>query len=158
MTGGIKYRWKPVLAGQTAEVLFSGLPLVVVAMVLYQARHAVNFWASPEWSFGAAILFGQTVVRFVNGLIGAGVRATTGPVALALAMVVVLGLVPSLLVLTMTLQAIEGGRTVADWLQCLQVMFFILSALTYLLLGTVGELMGSSRRRSASSSPLAGVS
>jgi hypothetical protein len=149
MTAAVTARWKPILAGQTAEVLFSALPLVVMIMVLHQAHHDEVLWASPEWSFGAAILFGQIVIRFVNALIGAGIRALTGPVALTLAMVVVIGLAPSLTVLTMTLQAVEASVPVDLWLQLVQVCLFLLSAVTYLLLGTVGEVLAKSRVASA---------
>ncbi len=152
--------WKAALAAQVAEVLFSCLPLIVVLGVLFQDGHTPTYFASPEWSFGACILFAQTVVRFVTGLMRAGGRAVSGPVACAIAVVVVLGLVPSLLVLTMTLQTLDSGTTpVSPWLQFFQVLLFLLSAVAYLLLGTVGEVMAAraqsapARERGTSTQP-----
>jgi hypothetical protein len=133
--------WKTAFAAQGAETLFSCLPLVVVLAVLSQAGHARLYWASPEWSFGASILFAQSIVRFVNGLIRAGGRTVGGPVAFTIAIVVVLGLVPSLTVLTMTLQTIESRQFVSPWLQSFQVLLFVLSIAAYLLLGTVSEVI-----------------
>lgn len=57
-----------IFAGLAAEVSFAILPLLVVLMVLTYLQHASTFFASPEWSFGASILFGQTLVKFVSNL------------------------------------------------------------------------------------------
>jgi len=87
-----------ILAGLAAEVSFAVLPLIVVLMVCIHLGSPSNFLASPEWSFGASILFGQTLVKFVSGLTR-GAQAATGPVALAVALLVVFAIVPSLIVL-----------------------------------------------------------
>jgi hypothetical protein len=127
-----------ILSGLAAEVAFAVLPLLVVLMVLIHARHSAHLFASPEWSFGAAILFGQSLVKFISGLARGG-EAATGPVALIVALLVVFGLVPSLIVLTMTLQSAEMNLTPSTWLQILQVLLFLAGAAMYLLLGTIGE-------------------
>lgn len=128
-----------ILSGLVAEVAFATLPLIVVLMVLMHANHSKRVFMSPEWSFGAAILFGQSLVRFVSGLVRGG-RAATGPVALVLALLIVFGLVPALLVLYMTLQATEAHEDPSRWLQVFQVFLFLGAGITYLLLGTIGEL------------------
>jgi hypothetical protein len=94
---------------------------------------------SPEWSFGAAILFGQSLMKFVSGLARGG-KAAKGPVALVLALLIVFGLVPSLLVLYITLQTTEAKLDPSRWLQFFQVVLFSGGVAMYLLLGTVGEL------------------
>ena len=77
---------------------------------------------SAEWSFGAAILFGQSLVRFVSGLVRGG-TAATGSVALVLALLIVFALAPSLLVLYMTLQTTEKTENdPSRWLQFFQVL------------------------------------
>jgi hypothetical protein len=127
-----------VLSGLAAEVAFAALPLLVVLMVVVHANRSQHLFSSPEWSFGAAILFGQSLVKFVSGVARGG-EAATGPVALLVALLVVFGLVPSLIVLDMTLQAAEEASEPARWLQLSQVAFFLLAAVMYMLLGTVGE-------------------
>jgi hypothetical protein len=127
-----------ILSGLGAEVAFAVLPLLVVLMVLVYTTRPCEFLSSPEWSFGAAILFGQGLVKFVAGLARIG-AAAPGPVALVVTLVVLLGLVPSLLVLTMTLNSAETKDHVESWLRISQVALFLLSAPTYLLLGTLGE-------------------
>jgi hypothetical protein len=127
-----------ILSGLAAEVAFAVLPLLVVLMVLVHARHSAHLFASSEWSFGAAILFGQSLVKFISGLARGG-EAATGPVALIVALLVVFGLVPSLIVLTMTLQSTVVHLTPATWLQICQVLLFTGGAVMYLLLGVIGE-------------------
>jgi hypothetical protein len=127
-----------ILVGLAAEVLFAVLPLVAVLLVLIHVGHAKKLLWSPEWSFGASILFGQALVKFICGLARGG-AAATGPVGFAVALLVVFGLVPSLLVLTMTLQATETAQSPASWLQWSQLVFFVIGSLVYILLGTVGE-------------------
>src|SRR3712207_7620614 len=63
---------KGIPAGAAAEVMFAVLPLLVVAMVLLHKEHSTALLASPEWSFGAAILFGQSVVKFMTSLARGG--------------------------------------------------------------------------------------
>ena len=133
-----------ILAGLAAEVAFAVLPLVVVLIVVGHAGHSTALLASPEWSFGAAIIYGQALAKFVAGLARGG-GAAMGPVTLTVALLVVFGLVPSLLFLTMTLQAIEEAQEVAMYLRIGQVILFGGGALAYVLLGAVGEMWRKSR-------------
>lgn len=125
-------------AGLGAEVAFAVLPLLVVIMVLLHADRSASIFASPEWSFGAAILLGQALVKFVSGLTRGG-SASTGPVALVVALLIVFGLVPALMVLFMTLQAAEEHLEPSGWLQFSQVALFAVASIAYIILGAVGE-------------------
>jgi hypothetical protein len=129
---------KRIIIGLAAEVLFAVLPLVVVFMVVMHAGHGEKFFSSPEWSFGASILFGQTLVKFITGFSRGGATAAD-PIGFTVALLVVFGLVPSLFVLTMTLQYTEVGKDPALWLRIAQLVLFALSAIVYMLLGTVSE-------------------
>jgi hypothetical protein len=133
-----------ILFGLAAEVAFAVLPLLVVLMVLIHSRRSAHLFASPEWSFGTAILFGQALMKFISGLARGG-EAATGPVRLIVALVVVFGLAPSLMVLTMTLQSSEAQIDPAIWLQIAQVLLFLAAAIMYLLLGTIGEAWSKNR-------------
>jgi hypothetical protein len=133
-----------ILMGLAAEVAFAVLPLLVVLMVVGNAGHPNHFFSSPEWSFGAAILFGQSLMKFISGIARGG-AAAIGPVAFVVALLVVFGLVPSLIVLDMTLQAVEAKGEPAGWLQVSQVALFVLGALMYMALGTIGEMWSKSR-------------
>lgn len=139
-----------ILCGLAAEVIFTILPLLLVLMVLFHVHRAGRLFTFPEWSFGAAILFGQSLVKFVSGLLRGGAVAI-GPVVLAVVSVIVLGLAPSLTVLTLTLLSLEQDTAVgpARWLQVVQVVLFVFGALAYLGLGTIGEMYDSKYHRGA---------
>lgn len=136
-----------IISGLAAEVAFAVLPLLVVLLVVvvHLGHSSSHFFSSPEWSFGAAILFGQSLVKFVSGIARGG-AAATGPVALAIALILVFGLVPSLVVLDMTLQS-EGGAGL--WLQVSQVILFSIAIFVYMLFGVVGEVWNPTRRAHA---------
>src|SRR4051812_49692830 len=76
------------------ELVLNILPLIIVWIVVSMGTEGSRgVMASPEWSFGAAILFGQTLIRFVAGVLkkpGANVEA----IQLFVAAVIVLGLTP----------------------------------------------------------------
>jgi hypothetical protein len=130
--------YKDIIAGLLAEVLFAVLPLVVVFMVLMHVEHSKMIFSSPEWSFGASILFGQSLIKFISGIARGG--SANGPVALACMLIIVFGLVPSLIILIMTLLAQEAKQEAACWLQYAQVAIFALGAIAYTVLGLLGEV------------------
>ena len=131
-----------ILSGLLAEIAFAGLPLLIVLMVLLRYERGDHIWSAPEWAFGAAILFGQALVKFMTGLAHGG-KAAHGPVALAITLIIVLGLAPSLLVLTLILMAREGSPVqpaeVATGLCVAQIVWFLAAAATYVMFGAVGE-------------------
>jgi len=136
--GAIDYQ--RIAPGLIAEIVFAMLPLLVIFLVLLQFHKAPDLWSSPEWSFAAAILFGQSIVRFMSGFAHGG-HARPGPVSLAIALIIVLGLTPSLLVLSGILTAEIGGKgeAPAPWLVGGQVVLFVSSVLTYLIFGAISE-------------------
>jgi hypothetical protein len=142
-----------IFAALAAEVSFAVLPLLVVVMVFVHVGHGTHMLGSPEWSFGAAILFGQALVKFVSSLARAG-SAATGPVALIVALIVVFGLVPSLFVLDWSLQSYEQGTNLRHSLQAAQVILFCTGAGTYMVLGAVSEAWLSRSKEAGNSNVL----
>lgn len=126
----------PILAGLSAEVCFAFLPLVVLVVV--KTSHSGAFLSSPEWAFGASILFGQALVKFVSGVVRRG-RAAKGTVALAVSLLLVIGLAPSLIVLTLNLMS-DAHEEPSALLIAAQLTLFAVSTLSYLVFGTLGEM------------------
>ncbi|HEX9671446.1 MAG TPA: hypothetical protein VGC93_18410, partial [Thermoanaerobaculia bacterium] len=122
------------------DFLFALLPLLVVTIVLrYAGRPWWRVLASPEWSFGSAVLFGQALMRFVMGVARAG-RANLPLVSLTVAALIVFGLVPTLLVLACLLHWHEsGGHEPVTWLIVLQILVFVASVCAFVLFGGLGE-------------------
>jgi len=133
------------IVASSPELLFAVLPLVVVAIVL---RHMGDGWmsvaGSAEWSFGTSILFGQSVVKLVAGVARSTLSAWA-PVALTVALVMVLGLVPSIVVLVLVLQ-VEHPKHPPTPLVIAQLTLFSLSMVCFLVLGSIGDVLASKRR------------
>lgn len=130
-----------IILGLAAEVVFTLLPLLIVLIVSIHKAHSFRFLASTEWSVGAAILFGQSFVKLMVGVARRG-KAAQGPIAFVTALLLVFGLVPSMIVLILILDSLDGPTGVSLLLTILQVILFCLGVVTYILLGTVGEEWG----------------
>jgi hypothetical protein len=131
----------PAMVSIFPELLFCLLPLLVLALTLiFIEKGIICLLASPEWSFASAILLGQALVRFVFGTTS-NRRARQKVVALIVSTIIVLELVPTLAVLSFTIITHEknGAEQVPGWLIGLQLLMFLLSVLTFLAIGGVGE-------------------
>ncbi|MGI8548979.1 MAG: hypothetical protein ACR2M1_16935 [Gemmatimonadaceae bacterium] len=131
-------------AGVRAELLFVVLPLIVLLLVLgVKAQGAIGqpqgFWklvlTAPDWSFAAAVLFGQSIVKFVSGIAASPRRRPWSRIAYVVSLVMVLLLAPSLTVLAFMLILPLPPL----WLQALQLMLFIFGVVCFVVLGGAGQ-------------------
>src|ERR1043166_2854153 len=123
-----------------AESLFVILPLIVLTIVLIsKGRGARELFAAPEWSFGSAVLMGQTVVKLVYSIasVKKGRVRNAEFMQLVAAVIIVLGLVPSLIVLSLVLTA----TTASAGLTSFQMALFVLGLLIFLLFGMLAHWM-----------------
>jgi hypothetical protein len=125
-------------AGLMAEVVFAALPLLLILLVFAHTKRLGELFASPEWSFGSAILLGQTLAKFVSGLAKSG-QTRPGAAALVTALLLVFGLAPALITLALMLEAERGPAEPSAWLQALQVIYFIGASILYVIMGDVSE-------------------
>jgi predicted permease len=121
----------------TSEILFVVLPLVVVALVdLNRGKGIHGVLASPEWSFAAAVLFGQSIVKIIA-------VATSGVIAVRASLLgtiaIVIGLAPSLLVLSFVLNA---DHAISTTLTVAQLVLFAAGVAAYLWLGAAAHGIG----------------
>ena len=85
------------------DLLFIVLPLVVISIVdVSVGRSLFAIIESPELSFGSAVLFGQTIIKVVSGFAHTKPSGAEQPVFI-IALIIVFGLVPSLVVLALLL-------------------------------------------------------
>ncbi len=106
-----------------AELLFVLLPFLVIAIVLGHRGEIRTVFYIPEWSLAAAVVIGQSVVRFTSTTVGAE-KAYADMVGLIIACMIVLVLVPCLVVLTFVLTSDK----VSFGLAAAQVAFFVIGA------------------------------
>ncbi len=85
------------------DLLFIVLPLVVISIVdVSIGRSLFAIIQTPELSFGSAVLFGQTIIKVVSGFAYTKPTGAEQPVFI-IALIIVFGLVPSLVVLALLL-------------------------------------------------------
>ncbi len=127
------------LAAACAELCFALLPLLVLVLVKFYMHNSLReVLASAEWSFGSAILSGQTLVRLVTGL-SRGLPHNPTRLALVVAGFFVFAIVPALVVLALVIVA---DAHVPRWLVILQVCVFATSSSAFVVLGSIGHLWG----------------
>ena len=85
------------------DLLFMVLPLVVISIVdVSVGRSLFALVESPELSFGSAVLFSQSIIKVVSEFAHSKPSGAEQPV-FVVAMIIVCGLVPSLVVLALLL-------------------------------------------------------
>jgi hypothetical protein len=118
-----------------SETLFVILPLIVVTLVeLTSGKSVWQLAASPEWSFGAAVFLGQSIIKTVHGMSHLRAAANTERISLFLSIVVVLALVPTLV----TLALILTSNSASTPLVVAQLVLFVV-ALFVFVLSSYGE-------------------
>ena len=117
-----------------SETLFVLLPLIVLAIVFSYQRKMFGLLHTPEWSFISAILFGQTLVKFVSAAVSES-GAYWQRVVVIVSAIIVLGVVPSLIILALVLvsEPPSNGLAIA------QLIMFILSIVLYFFIGGAGQ-------------------
>ena len=118
-----------------SELLFIALPLEVISIVEF---HHAGTWTAPfnssEWSFAAAVLFGQAVVKMISVAAEGAIKERA---TLCGALAMVFGLVPSLIVLALIL--IERAPT--PGLRIAQMTLFVLGVLVYTVFATAAHMV-----------------
>ncbi|MDD2802361.1 MAG: hypothetical protein PHE96_12985 [Methylococcales bacterium] len=119
------------------DLLFIVLPLVVIAIVdVSVGRSVFAIIESPELSFGSAVLFGQTIIKVVSGFAHTKPSGAEQPVFI-IALIIVFGLVPSLVVLALLLSL----NPIPHELQLAQACIFALGIFVFLLFGVNGHAL-----------------
>jgi hypothetical protein len=118
------------LAILLTEILFIILPLVVLGIVFSFKGRVLVLLHTPEWSLISAILFGQTMIKVIIAALTVK-DMEWQRIVFAVALVLVVGLVPSLLVLTLVITSDPPSRS----LVATQITLFVLSIIVFFGLG-----------------------
>ena len=132
------------------EFLFILIPLVVLSLVFFHKDRGIPaLLGSPEWAFASALLFGQTIVKLVTGIIRRSLatssestsdyfgniqlRTLQQTAALVVAGLIVLALVPAMIVLALILVA----EPLSTWLIIAQITLFAIGSFAFIFIGGV---------------------
>jgi hypothetical protein len=122
-----------------AESLFVLLPLIVLSIVLlHKGNGARGLFGSPEWSFAGAVLFGQTIIKVAYAI--SSIRSRKYDlelIILVIACTIVLGLAPSLIVLSIMLTS----DVPSVGMIYLQLVLFTLGLTVFLVIGMVAHFV-----------------
>lgn len=125
-------------AGIVAELLFVLLPLVVITIIRLVDLETIGaIMRLPDWSFASAVLFGQSIVKLVGGVAAQRSPGRWEAISLVVSILVVLGLVPALVVLALTLSL----ESPPSGLIILQVLLFVVSIGVFATIGRLGHAM-----------------
>jgi hypothetical protein len=129
------------VAGAIAEWLFAIVPLIVLSIVLSHLQHGGDVLESAEWSFGASVLAGQGVVRFVSGLVK-GQDLSVDRVLLGVSAALVFVVVPANIVLALVLMNKEEDPTkhLSSLMVTGQVSLFVVASLLFIVAASFGHL------------------
>lgn len=129
-----------------AELLFIILPFLVTFIVLIYKGETSRFIYISEWSLAAAILSGQTAVKFISGLLLFERKFNLSIVTFIVSGLIVIILAPSLVMLSLILVS----EQFLLWMGIAQIILFFLAVSSFLFLGKViqalFEIDGDSKR------------
>jgi uncharacterized protein with PQ loop repeat len=144
--GSVKAHEGPIgLYVVAAELAFLLAPFVVIAFAYLYRGDLRNVLYTPYWSLAASILIGQALIRFIARLLQSNTHDPTiswERVTLIFSVLIVLGLIPSLVVLLLVLISTQPSA----YLGIVQVILFVVGVCLYLAFGWTGQEMVSSPR------------
>lgn len=118
-----------------SEMLFTTLPLIVIAIVRsYQNQFELIFY-NTEWAMMSIILFGQSIVKFSSGVANSNLKFRWQLVSLIMSLIIIFGLVPSIIILIINLL----NPTPLFSLHLAQIILFIISIITFFIVGYLGQ-------------------
>lgn len=123
------------------DVFFVFLPLIVIFIVSAVRNELGGIFSQAEWSFAAAVLSGQSIVKIVIALSARSASVElvkeSRTYAIAIAAVIVFLLVPSLTILIFMLITDPIAQALVDT----QIVLFVLSLVAYIYSGITAENM-----------------
>ena len=121
---------KQVYGYLIGELSFILLPFLVMTLIYTDKNNLDRIFEEPSWSLTAAVLFGQSIIKMIHIVVKAsmnGISIKHYNVGAFISLLILLGLVPSLVVLSL----IYNHDIVPIWLIILQMIVFALSIISY---------------------------
>lgn len=123
-----------------AELAFLLVPFVVIGFAYLYKGDLRNVLYTPYWSIASSVLIGQALIRFIIRLLQSKTHdpaISWERVTVIFSILIVLGLIPSLLVLLLVLISTQPSL----YLGVAQVVLFVFGFSLYLAFGWTGQDM-----------------
>ena len=118
-----------------SEILFILLPIFILLIYLIINDKVSSIFYSYDLSFATIILFGQTIVKMASGISNREKRFVWQYISLIFTLIIVLGLIPSILILIFLL---IGYKIFCLYIA--QLILLIISLIIYFIFGTIGQM------------------
>jgi len=118
------------------EVLFTNIPILIITFLLFIKNDILKLFKTTDLSFVSVVLFGQTLIRFISGIAKSKGKKKWQLMAFWCSMIFIMGSIPSIILLVL----IDTQTIESLVIYVLQVVWFILSIVVYIIFGTIGQM------------------
>ena len=129
--------FKKELTSLLAELCFFALPFIVISIIDLTKGEWIKLIQTSDWALVSTLLFGQTIVKIVMGVASREQSFPHQNYGLLTALIIVLGLVPSITILTI----FQIYSTLSIALIIAQFVLLVFAIATFLIFGTIGQIL-----------------
>ena len=126
-----------------AELCFTFLPFVVILIINLTKNDWTKLIQTSDWALISTLLFGQTIVKIIMGVASQEHSFNYQLFGLISALIIVFGLVPSITIITI----FQISSKLPNSLVIAQFFLLGLSIITFLIFGTIGQVLFSTAFR-----------
>jgi hypothetical protein len=130
-------QFKKELPALLAELSFFILPFIVISIINLTKDEWIKLVQTSDWALASTLLFGQTIVKIIMGVASREQSFPHQNYGLITALIIVVGLVPSITILTIF--QIYSQLSIA--LVVAQFVLLGLAVATFLVFGTIGQML-----------------
>ncbi len=118
-----------------SEILFILLPIIIIIVFNLLTENRFNIFHRSEWIFAAIVFWGQSIVKFISGLIKSQKKFKWQNIGFIITLIIILGLIPSTIILLLILQ-LDKPNTL---LSIIQFIIFLISIIVYYCFGIISQ-------------------
>ena len=126
-----------------AEICFMFLPFVVILIINLTKGDWERLIQTSDWALVATLLLGQTIVKIIMGVASQEHSFNYQFFGLIAALIIVFGLVPSITVIAI----FQFSAKLSTGLVVIQFILLGLSIITFIIFGTLGQVLFSTAFR-----------
>src|SRR3977135_1011795 len=130
---------RTAISGALAEWLFAIVPLMVLTIVMTHLGRSSVVLESAEWAFGASVLAGQALVRFVAGAVSAK-TLLLNRVLLGVSVVFVFVVVPANVILALVIVDEAHKQSISSLLATMQAGLFFIASVLFIIVSSFAHL------------------